>query len=164
MILLSHKWTLRMHSFITYGDVTITVWTLLWPLKWILLLGFKCMTVGDKNNLTSVFLSNTLFVGLWHFFRQHHLVGVPLEFSSELCGQTEACFSHYMKTTTLNPYYCDSFSLNTEPVCTLMWDNRRIVSFSMSRNTNSKTQQQWLIHTLCSLFLLFCITFLHPKS
>lgn len=44
----------------------------------------------------------------------------------------------------------------------LTWDDRRLVVFNMSHNTNSETQQQWLIHTVGMLFLYFCISFLSP--
>lgn len=59
--------------------------------------------------------------------RSHPLV--PLEFSSELCGQEETCFSHYMKATTLKLCYCESFSLNTERISTLCWRGTTEESF-----------------------------------
>lgn len=62
-----------------------------------------------------------------------------------------------MKTT-----YCESFRSPHFSYSTLTWDARGIVPFSMSHNTNRKTRQQWLIHTMGTSFLFSHTFFLSP--
>lgn len=60
-------------------------------------------------------------------------------------------------------YYCESFWLNTEPVSTLCWRGMTEDSLSLICHiTQSETQQQWLIHTVGTLFLFFCTSSLSP--
>lgn len=116
------------------------------------------MLVGDKNKHSSLFLSNTLCIGMWHLFRQHHFVGVsqpptvPLEFRSEPCGQEETHFWLYednrIEALLL---WVIQFQHWAHQHSTLTWDGRGIVPFSMSYNRNSEIQQQWLTDTVGTL-------------
>lgn len=130
---------------------------------------FKRKLASEKVRTLHIFLETALFTGMLHFFKNDNAL---LESRSHLLSHQSLVVNrvgsrrHASLIIWRRSYWSSTIVSHSVWVSVLYADvgRQRNHSFSMSHNTNSGTQQRWVIHTVGTFVSVLLHLFSLPTS